>query len=53
MITNEETSSEEKDNGTEKTLPSFQQALLHFNTIQEYLISSDLNNNVKMVILAV
>ncbi|GBL74098.1 Zinc finger protein 362 [Araneus ventricosus] len=46
MITNEETSSEE-DNCTEKPLPSFQQALAGFNTMQKYLISSDLNDKDK------
>ncbi|GBM59486.1 hypothetical protein AVEN_240582-1 [Araneus ventricosus] len=50
MIANEETSSEEEDNCTEEPLPSFQQALVCFNTMQEYLISSDLNN-VKMALL--
>ncbi|GBN53817.1 hypothetical protein AVEN_9747-1 [Araneus ventricosus] len=35
MIANEETSSEEEDNCTEKPLPSFQQALAGFNTMQE------------------
>ncbi|GBO33110.1 hypothetical protein AVEN_73613-1, partial [Araneus ventricosus] len=48
MIANEETSSEEEDNCTEKPLPSFQQALMDFNTMQEYFISSDLNDKVKM-----
>ncbi|GBN32273.1 hypothetical protein AVEN_113458-1 [Araneus ventricosus] len=53
MITNEETSSEEEDNCTEKPLPSFKQALAGFNTMQEYLISSDLNDKVKMALLTV
>ncbi|GBM70533.1 Tigger transposable element-derived protein 4 [Araneus ventricosus] len=39
MIANEETSSEEEDNCTEKPLPSFQQALEGFDTMQEYLPS--------------
>ncbi|GBN81450.1 hypothetical protein AVEN_65840-1 [Araneus ventricosus] len=51
--TNEETSSEEEDNCAEKPLPSFQQALTGFNTMQEYLISSDLNDKVKMALLTV
>ncbi|GBL66889.1 hypothetical protein AVEN_114324-1, partial [Araneus ventricosus] len=41
MIANEETSSEEEDKRTEMSLPSFQQASEGFNTMQEYLISSD------------
>ncbi|GBN28017.1 hypothetical protein AVEN_82002-1 [Araneus ventricosus] len=53
MIANEETGSEEEDNCTEKPLPSFQQALAGFNTIQEYLISSDLNDKFKMALLTV
>ncbi|GBN38699.1 hypothetical protein AVEN_249495-1 [Araneus ventricosus] len=53
IITNEETSSEEEDNCTEKPLPSFQQALTGFNTMQEYLISSDLNDKVKMALSTV
>ncbi|GBN52717.1 hypothetical protein AVEN_91353-1 [Araneus ventricosus] len=53
MITNEETSSEEEDNCAEKPLPSFQQALTGFNTMQGYLISSDLNDKVKMALLTV
>ncbi|GBM71686.1 hypothetical protein AVEN_127057-1 [Araneus ventricosus] len=36
MIANEETSSEEEENCTKKPLPSFQQVLAGFNTIQEY-----------------
>ncbi|GBM96420.1 hypothetical protein AVEN_63942-1 [Araneus ventricosus] len=53
MITNEETNSEEEDNCAEKLLPSFQQTLTGFNTMQEYLISSDLNDKVKMALLTV
>ncbi|GBN95073.1 hypothetical protein AVEN_77968-1, partial [Araneus ventricosus] len=53
MSANEETSSEEEDNCTEKPLPSFQQALVGFKTMQEYLLSSDLNNKVKMALLTV
>ncbi|GBL98025.1 hypothetical protein AVEN_126912-1 [Araneus ventricosus] len=53
IITNEETSSEEEDNCTVKPLPSFQQTLAGFNTMQEYLISSDLNDKVKMALLTV
>ncbi|GBN53815.1 hypothetical protein AVEN_9745-1 [Araneus ventricosus] len=53
MIANEETSSEEEDNCTEKPLPSFQQALAGFNTMQEYPISRDLNDKVKMTLLTV
>ncbi|GBO13561.1 Tigger transposable element-derived protein 6, partial [Araneus ventricosus] len=51
MIANEETSSEEEDNCTEKPLQSFQQALEGLNTMQQYLISSDLNDKVKMALL--
>ncbi|GBM74617.1 Tigger transposable element-derived protein 4 [Araneus ventricosus] len=51
MIANEETSSAEEDNCTENTLPSFQQALTGFNTMQVYLIFSDLNDKVKMGLL--
>ncbi|GBM44549.1 hypothetical protein AVEN_250533-1 [Araneus ventricosus] len=53
IITNEETRSEEEDNCFEKPLSSFQQALTGFNTMQEYLISSDLNDKVKMALLTV
>ncbi|GBO27637.1 hypothetical protein AVEN_23907-1 [Araneus ventricosus] len=53
MIANEETSSEEEDNCTEKPLQSFQQALAGFNTMQEYLISIDLSDKVKMALLTV
>ncbi|GBO46906.1 hypothetical protein AVEN_123195-1 [Araneus ventricosus] len=51
MIANDETSSEEEDNYTEKSLPSFQQALAGFNTMREYLISSDSNDKVKITLL--
>ncbi|GBL73780.1 hypothetical protein AVEN_230756-1 [Araneus ventricosus] len=53
LLTNEETSSEEEDNCNDKPLPSFQQALAGFNTMQEYLISSDLNDKVKIALLTV
>ncbi|GBM48401.1 hypothetical protein AVEN_12003-1 [Araneus ventricosus] len=53
VIANEETSNEKEDNFTEKPLPSFQQALAGFNSMQEYLISSDLNDKVKMALLTV
>ncbi|GBM15438.1 hypothetical protein AVEN_199685-1 [Araneus ventricosus] len=53
MISNEETSSEEEDNCTEKPLPSFQQALAGFNITKEYLIISDLNDKVKMTLFSV
>ncbi|GBM98184.1 hypothetical protein AVEN_135159-1 [Araneus ventricosus] len=53
IIANDEISSEEEDNCTEKPLPSFQQALAGFNTMQEYLISSDLNDKIKMTLLTV
>ncbi|GBM91613.1 hypothetical protein AVEN_158584-1 [Araneus ventricosus] len=52
MIANAETSRDEEDNCSEKPLPSFQKALVGFNTMQEYLISSDLNDKVKMALCA-
>ncbi|GBL95856.1 hypothetical protein AVEN_227106-1 [Araneus ventricosus] len=57
MIANEETSTEEEDNCTEKTLcqvfNKFGGFFGWFNTMQEYLISSDLNDKVKMALLTV
>ncbi|GBN41226.1 hypothetical protein AVEN_146925-1 [Araneus ventricosus] len=53
MIANEKTSSDEEDNCTEKPLPIFQQALAGFNTMQEYLISSDLYDRIKMALSTV